>query len=46
MRRKATVENSLVPEPRLCELMVEAGFGEAEPFHRAQLLGGWLARKR
>lgn len=45
VRRRATVEDSLIPEERIVELLQEAGFVNIERIYQLQLLGGWLAQK-
>lgn len=44
VRRRATVEDSLVSEQRIRDLLAEAGFVGVERIYQLQLLGGWLAR--
>lgn len=45
VRRRATAEDSLVPEVRIRELLAQAGFVSVERIYQTQLLGGWLAQK-
>ena len=45
VRRRATVEDSLVSEARILELLDEAGFVNVERIYQVQLLGGWRAQK-
>lgn len=45
VRRRATVEDSLIPEERILVLLGEAGFVNVKRFYQLHLLGGWLAQK-
>lgn len=45
VRRRATVEDSLVSETRLLQLMAEAGFVNVNRIHQVYLLGAWAAQK-
>ncbi len=44
-RRRATVEDSLVPEARIRDLLTEVGFVKIEPIYKLQLVGGWLGQR-
>jgi tRNA (cmo5U34)-methyltransferase len=44
VRQRATIEDALVPEKRILELLIEAGFVNIERFYQLHLLGGWLAQ--
>jgi tRNA (cmo5U34)-methyltransferase len=45
VRRRATVEDSIISENRIKELLGEAGFANVERIYQVQLLGGWRANK-
>lgn len=45
VRRRATVEDSLIPEKRILELMEEVGFVNIEKIYQLQLLGAWCGQK-
>ncbi len=45
VRRKVTVEDSLVSEARIRELLAEAGFVDVDRIYQVHLLGAWAARK-
>ncbi|MFA6958167.1 MAG: class I SAM-dependent methyltransferase [Thermoanaerobaculia bacterium] len=45
VRRRATVEDSLVSETRLLQLLTEARFVDVDRIYQVCLLGAWAARK-
>jgi tRNA (cmo5U34)-methyltransferase len=45
VQHRATVEDSLIPEKRIRELMMEVGFVNIERIFQLQLLGAWCAQK-
>ncbi len=45
VRRKVTMEDSLVSEARIRELLAEAGFVDVERIYQVHLLGAWAARE-
>ena len=46
VRRRATVEDSLVSEARLLQLLTEAGFVNIDRIYQIYLLGAWAAQKQ
>ena len=44
-RRQVEEGVHFVPEPRMTELLEEAGFTDVQPFYRAFVFGGWLATR-
>ena len=46
LRKRATVEDSIISEARICALLDEAGFHHTEQIYKAHLVGGWLTQKK
>jgi len=45
VRKRATIEDSLIPEKRILELIEQVGFVNCERIHQTMLLGGWIAQR-
>ncbi len=45
VRRRATIEDSLIPEKRIVEIMENVGFINIEQIYQLQLFGAWAAQK-
>jgi len=46
LSHRATVEDSIIPESRICALLDEAGFHNTQQIYKVHLLGGWLTQKK